>query len=87
MIKSFYYKIRFIFFRKGLKMKNALFGAVFMSGCSSTEDKIAKLDKELKELRTQKFYCQMNKDFKCVDELNKKGEEILKEIRELRKSL
>ncbi|EHB2692860.1 hypothetical protein JYE83_001602 [Campylobacter upsaliensis] len=63
------------------------FGAVFMSGCSSTEDKIAKLDKELKELRTQKFYCQMNKDFKCVDELNKKGEEILKEIRELRKSL
>ncbi|EOB2211731.1 hypothetical protein ACIMKO_001824 [Campylobacter upsaliensis] len=59
----------------------------FMSGCSSTEDKIAKLDKELKELRTQKFYCQMNKDFKCVDELNKKGEEILKEIRELRKSL
>ncbi|HEF3556670.1 TPA: hypothetical protein R9123_001662 [Campylobacter upsaliensis] len=76
-------------------MKNALFGAVFcgilgavfMSGCSSTKDKIAKLDKELKELRTQKFYCQMNKDFKCVDELNKKGEEILKEIRELRKSL
>lgn len=48
MIKSFYYKIRFIFFRKGLKMKNALFGAVFcgilgavfMSGCSSTEEKL-----------------------------------------------
>ncbi|MCR2100972.1 hypothetical protein [Campylobacter upsaliensis] len=61
--------------------------AIFMSGCSSTEEKIAKLDRELDELRTQKLNCQLNKDFKCVDELNKKGEEILKEKRELRKSL
>lgn len=62
--------------------------SVFMSGCSSsTEDKIAKLKEELKELNEKETECLFSNTKGCKQEIDKKQREVKKEIRKLEKEL